>query len=170
MILTNYWKLMRELDNASYTGGHLILDDNDIKNDAGVTIPNISYAAESYYSLLMRKKLTIKVGSGNTAPTLDDYGLETPIASTDMTVTTVWATTSGNTSIETTGLVTLSNISESDITVKEITLTKTVRQYSPSQDEDVTFFREVLESPITVAAGESKTISVLWKERVYVES
>lgn len=169
MILTNYWKLTRELDNASNLSEYLTLE-NDIKNDAGATIPNIYYGVAYYYSLLMRKELSIKVGSGNTAPTLEDYGLETPIANTDMTVTTVWSTTNGNTSIETTGLVTLSNISESDITVKEIILTKGVRQNNPNADVDVAFFREVLENPITVGAGESKTISVLWKERVYVES
>lgn len=169
MILTNYWKLMQELDNASNTTEYLTLE-NDIKSDAGVTIPNIYYGYGYYYSLLMRKALAIKVGTGNTAPTLADYGLETPIATTDMTVTTVWSTTNSGSSIETTGAVTLTNISEADITVKEIVLTKTVKQNSPSDDADVAFFREVFENPITIGAGESKTLTVLWKERVYVES
>lgn len=169
MILTNYWKLMQELDNASNTTEYLTMQ-NDIYADDGNTIPDVYYGYGYYYSLLMRKALTIKVGSGDTAVTVHDYGLDTPIAGTDMTVTTVWSTTNSDSSIETTGAVTLNNISASDITVKEIILTKTIRTNSTNTDEDIAFFREVLENPVTVPAGTSKTLTVLWKERVYVES
>lgn len=101
--------------------------------------------------------LYLKVGTGTTTPTGNDYELAT--VNTDISCDAVVAGVSANyTKIYT---ATLSNPTSSDIVVTEVGLYGNViyKYYGTPDYIDCLFDRTVLSTPITIPAGESKTIT-----------
>ena len=101
--------------------------------------------------------LYLKVGTGTTTPTVNDYELAT--VNTDISCGAVVAGVSANyTKIYT---ATFSNPTSSDIVVTEVGLYGKVIYWNYGSPEytDCLFDRTVLSTPITIPAGESKTIT-----------
>lgn len=99
--------------------------------------------------------LYLKVGTGTTTPTENDYELAT--VNTDISCGVVVAGVSANyTKIYT---ATFSNPTSSDIIVTEVGLYGSVVYQTKPAYIDCLFDRTVLSTPITIPAGESKTIT-----------
>lgn len=101
--------------------------------------------------------LYLKVGTGTTTPTGNDYKLAT--VNTDISCDAVVAGVSAN--YTKTYTATFSNPTSSDIVVTEIGLYGNVAYLDLDYPEyiDCLFDRTVLSTPITIPAGESKTIT-----------
>lgn len=100
--------------------------------------------------------LYLKVGTGTTAPTENDYELQT--VNTDVSCDTVVVGNSAN--YTKTYTATFSNPTNSDITVAEVGLYGNIMFDAPNEDYmDVLLDRTVLTTPITIPAGESKAIT-----------
>lgn len=93
---------------------------------------------------------TIKVGTGTTTPTQNDYDMQN-----EATGITCDATSTGFTSnLTKTYTATFSNSTASDINITELGLF--VREFS---NNDFLLDRTVLSTPITIPAGQSKSIT-----------
>lgn len=101
--------------------------------------------------------LYLKVGTGTTTPTGNDYELAT--VNTDISCDAVVAGVSAN--YTKTYTATFSNPTSSDIVVTEVGLYGNVIYWNYGSPEytDCLFDRTVLSTPITIPAGESKTIT-----------
>lgn len=100
--------------------------------------------------------LYLKVGTGTTAPTENDYELQT--VNTDVSCDTVIVGNSAN--YTKTYTATFSNPTNSDITVTEVGLYANIMYNSRNESYmDVLLDRTVLTTPITIPAGESKAIT-----------
>jgi len=98
--------------------------------------------------------LYLKVGTGTTVATEDDYELET--VNTDVSCDVVVVGTSVNHTK--TYTATFSNPTSNDITVTEVGLYGYI-YVSTSENADFLLDRTVLNTPITIPAGESKPIT-----------
>lgn len=93
---------------------------------------------------------TIKVGTGTTTPTQNDYNMQN-----EATGITCDATSTGFTSnLTKTYTATFSNSTASDINITELGLF--VQDYN---ENDILLDRTVLSTPITIPAGQSKSIT-----------
>lgn len=100
--------------------------------------------------------LYLKVGTGTTTPTEDDYELQT--VNIDISCDTVVVGNSAN--YTKTYTATFSNPTNSDITVTEVGLYANIMYNSRSESYmEVLLDRTVLTTPITIPAGESKAIT-----------
>ena len=103
------------------------------------------------YSSRPLNKISIVVGSGDVAPTYDDYKMGNPLNLS--TVTQSYSTNNG----VMTFVKTFKNDSGSEVTVKEVGLFGTPDDYNCC----VVLTRTVLSSPVTIANGETKTFTVV---------
>lgn len=100
--------------------------------------------------------LYLKVGTGTTAPTENDYELQT--VNTDVSCDVVVVGNSAN--YTKTYTATFSNPTNSDITITEVGLYANIMYNSRGESyKDVLLDRTVLTTPITIPAGESKAIT-----------
>lgn len=93
----------------------------------------------------------IAVGSGNTAPTANDYSLESEV--TGLSNTGIFSNNGVN------GLTisaTITNITSNNVTIKEYGL----YGYQSSDSKWTMLTRTVLDNPITLEAGEIATITI----------
>ena len=106
----------------------------------------ISTTPESMYS-------HIGVGSGNTAPTADDYNLENELTS----LTCTSASMSNTSEMSKQFTATFSNQTGEDVTVKEVGWFVS-SYYSTTKTK--LFERTVLDTPVTIPNGESRAFTV----------
>ena len=134
-----------------------------IKNTSGNPIALVYYISLSNYAGLSLLRFNgtngiglnhFDVGSGTTAPTENDYTLETPISSG---VTISLAANRGDQ--KGTYFVTVLNSGSGAISVSEIGFFVKVND-NTSSAVDVLFARGVLDETVTLAVGESKTFDV----------
>ena len=100
----------------------------------------------------------LMLGTGTTTPTADDYRLESPIT-TNLSCDSVSVS---RTSLTKTYTATFTNSGSSDITVTEVGFIVYILYDFSSSDEYPDHFlmdRTVLETPITIPAGESRTVT-----------
>ena len=99
----------------------------------------------------------IRVGTGTTAPTEDDYNLET--WNSDIVCDSISSAYTPNSTKSYTA--TFSNTTANDVQVTEIGLFVTMAIFTDSatNDEDVLLDRTILSTPITIPAGQSKSIT-----------
>lgn len=133
----------------------------DIGSNSG-TLRNVWNATVNSLSTLATTPTNglgyIVLGSGTTAPTADDYRLESPIT-TNLSCDSV--SVSRNTTIKT-YTATFSNSGTSDITVTEIGyVSRIIYTYSNWEHiyDNFLMDRTVLDTPITIPAGESRTVT-----------
>lgn len=124
---------------------------------------DISQLTENTYTL---NHATIVVGNGTTAPTEEDYYLESPITS-GLSVTGLTGGSvrdNENKHIGSKIVYTLQNNSSSDITISELgliqALATTVVSNTPSNPYWFLMDRTVLSTPITIPPGETANISI----------
>lgn len=169
MILKQYWDFIYNMITGTSSGayGAMTWTNALTATDGETTSDNIYYAGEYVYGIDLKREVNIELGTGDTAVTVNDTGLDDPLTSSSITITQVYTRTKTNDSVSVTGAVTVENITQEDIVVKEIMLTHTYQQNSPNATFTFAFYREVLETPITIPAGGSKALTVSWMERVY---
>lgn len=100
----------------------------------------------------------LMLGTGTTTPTADDYRLESPIT-TNLSCDSVSVS---RTSLIKTYTATFTNSGSSDITVTEVGFIVCIFYNYSNQDQKSNNFlmdRTVLETPITIPAGESRTVT-----------
>jgi hypothetical protein len=100
----------------------------------------------------------LMLGTGTTAPTADDYCLESPIT-TNLSCDSVSVS---KTSLTKTYTATFTNSGSSDITVTEVGfIVYILYAYSATTENSDNFLMDitVLETPITIPAGESRTVT-----------
>lgn len=100
----------------------------------------------------------LMLGTGTTTPTADDYCLESPIY-TNLSCDSVSVS---RTSLTKTYTATFANSGSSDITVTEVGfIAYILYTYTPNDERSDTFLmdRTVLDTPVTIPAGESRTIT-----------
>lgn len=98
----------------------------------------------------------IRIGTGTTAATEDDYKLEAPV--TGVTCDSAITAISGNDSKKT-YTATFSNTTDADVVVTEIGFLTNFYYYSTSINDNFLLDRIVLDTPIIIPAGESKAIT-----------
>ena len=103
------------------------------------------------YTTKPLNKISIVIGSGDVAPTYDDYKMGNPL---NLSTVTQSYTTNGGVM---TFVKTFKNDSGSEVTVKEVGLFGTPDDYNCC----VVLTRTVLSSPVTIANGETKTFTVV---------
>ena len=133
------------------TGGHnnvTVVYNEFISGTSTANFNNNSSDSNSSYPL---NKISIVIGSGDVAPTYDDYKMGNPLNLS--TVTQSYSTDGG----VMTFVKTFKNDSGSEVTVKEVGLFGTPGIYSYC----VVLTRTVLSSPVTIANGETKTFTVV---------
>ena len=108
-------------------------------------------------------------GSGTTTPTLDDYQMEDAFGTDTLQYVSQSTSSTINDETHTFQMIftnTLRNITSSDITIKEVGYIKGIYTLVNGEGDNVSpvrflFWREVLETPITIAAGTTKTITTV---------
>ena len=171
MITSNLKKILFGfIYNPSGNGGannfNLPTTSPNLVNTDGVTLSRANYAANYHmYDLIntlsfagndsTSNTVYMTVGTGTTEPTEDDYNLETP--NEDITISTATQGVKSDYS----GKVytfTLYNSTSDDITITEIGLIGILTKWNTGHDH-IMFDRTVLDTPITIPAGESKPIT-----------
>lgn len=107
--------------------------------------------AAANYSSLPLNRISIVIGSGDVAPTYDDYKMGNPL---NLSIVTQSYSTNGGVM---TFVKTFKNDSGSEVTVKEVGLFGTPDNYGCC----VVLTRTVLSSPVTIANGATKTFTVV---------
>lgn len=164
-LLTNNYKEWRRLisvisfNASSWEACDSALVDEDGNNRRWTY--DITYNQASYLNQqrTFDSGLVIKVGSGNTAPTVSDYALANKITSGSISsFQRAYSTENGKLRIRMT--FKYSAPSDSDITIKEIGLFKEMLYgTSTSNLANYLFARHVLQTPVTVPANASALIT-----------
>ena len=144
---SQYMPTLTDINNDDYISNQT----NRIEGSFG--IPNTNPFSETGSSV---SYIGVKVGTGITEATEDDYELE--IVNSDITVDALLQAVTSNASKQ--YIMALSNTTENDIDISEVGLY--VRAYSQYNSgwNTLTFLldRTVLSSPVTIPAGENKTL------------
>lgn len=128
---------------------------------------NDSQKADTFKNAQLKtRNISFRFGSGTTAPSYTDYALETDI--TDSSISNISFTTDSSASSEgakTTYIITGVNSTNSSITISEIGLCKNFYTlYNNLLSVPFMLVKEVLDTPITVAARDSFTLTFEWVE------
>ncbi len=172
MILKNYITLKTYLCSSSATGtGARTLPDT--VTDMTGTERTTLYMTNSVTTTmpndirLMRANLLPVVGSGSTPATIDDYALENDITSSFANMGNATTLTpgvvDGKACMIYSFIITGTNATANTLTISEVGLYKTA-QYASESNMNILHVREVLNTPVTVAAGASFSIPMQWIE------
>ena len=171
MILQNYWAWRAQTQNTNTTSN--ITGITGITDMTGTAVTTImrgtgsSVAAPNNSNNTLSNGVTnatalaLVFGSGDTTPTALDYALDTD-ETTNLTATGTNTFSYASDKMEIVFAYTIRNNSANSITIKEVGIKKQIYTTSISTTVDVLLAREVFSSPITIAAGETKTINYTW--------
>ena len=164
MILRNYCNKVQWLRTISGNYQHYYkLTSGTIKNANELQQPPSSASCNAYgennSNNVALNYLAIALGSGTTAPTFDDYKLETPI----LTLTdgghslNIGSDYSNNSTCTYQQIVT--NNTEAPITVSEVGIVTAYSATTASNYASILFTRDII-TPVTIGVGETKTFVV----------
>lgn len=173
MLLKNFCKVISVMPDLATTNVPSLLNDanTSVQGGSGSTkYWYYPYTSSNYYVLSNGKSSNsydsrtyqytgILLGTGTTAPTFDDIALESPLLTLDPVGTPSYTLDRANGLFR--WVMTVRNNTSSDISFSEVGL---VIARIPSNgavfNNYILLTRDVLQSPITVPAGEDRTISV----------
>lgn len=180
MILNNYWNYLNYISKNDppttatqitmglvyNLSGYKYRDGSSGSYNAALYID--PPADDSYSSWVIRKNLGVRVGHGTTAPTADDYKIESDdtdsFTSFSATVSSACSDGKLTMSIAISGI----NNTNDNITISEFIIYKPVRTYywngSAYYIANIAFVREVLDTPIVVGPGESLSKVIRWEQ------
>lgn len=179
MIVNNYWNMRSYLDQTYFQDVDMssnpgffyddigIFDKNDVSRDfvTAVYFGN-DYFSSAKWNSCIRKNLKVELGSGTTEPTAQDHDLETPVNLG--TLQTTITTTADGTSEKTIVTVSGTNTTGASVTVSECGLFKSAYCKKTSAEEmeavDIMFVHVLLDTPKTIANGESFTFTFEWSQ------
>ena len=120
-----------------------------------------------YSNIQLKTGLNGRVGTGETAPTLTDYALATDVTASFSNFTVTVNTTYSNGQEITTAVFTGNNNTGNAITIKEVGLYKPINSGgTASSYVNTMLVREVLDTPIELAAGDGFNFAFTWDEGV----
>lgn len=173
MILRNYWIAFKYLTCQTCKGSaNVNTNQNDTVTNINGSYQNFLYqtnGSESYANPLVdnnnlrTQNVSFMFGSGNTTPTYTDYTLDTDITSSISNISYTTNFASSSEGAKTTYVISGTNNTNSSITISEIGLCKQFYQNTALQTS-IMLAREVLDTSITVAAGDSFTLTFEWVE------
>ena len=171
MILNNYFYAKRKLSYTLYSSTSAQYEDVTGIDGQSHSVPtqgNASQSGSLHQTIngnrALRHKLGVRVGTGNTDPTKNDYCLATDVTSSFSNAsTTINIQQVTGDKLLTRLTFNGTNSSGSDITIKEVGIIKNYYVNS-SSTTDVLFTREVLAEPMVVTNGGGIVITVDWYE------
>ena len=171
MILNNYFYVKRKLSYTTYSDTSTRYEDVTAIDGQSHSVPtqgNTSQSGSLHQKIngnrALRDKLSVRVGTGDTDPTKNDYCLATDVTSSfSNTSTTVNIQQVTGDKLLTRLTFNGTNSSGSNITIKEVGIIKNYYVNS-SSTIDVLFTREVLAEPMVVTNGGGIVITVDWYE------
>ena len=161
--------LLQRLLNIPGAGVKALLPVTNTQNQA-CFLANGSASTSSYYNLVLNSTNSgVSVGSGTTPPTINDYNLESTITSGLSAATPVVSTQldeNGNPYVKL--VYTINNISQNSITISEIgakiqIFAATTQGASATSSLIFLLDRTLLDSPVTIPAGEYAVIEYVLK-------
>ena len=176
MLLSNYIRLKEHILNCIFdsigSGGIVGVLYAPVRSINGNEYTRLSYSSTSVVAdnYTLHQNLLPRLGTGNTEVNADNYCLANDVTSSFSNLT---ATYNEVVSTDTDGIPNAKivfaiagvNSSADSITIKEIGLYKKITFYvSGNSKQNILFMRHVLDTPITVAAGDSFTLSLQWIE------
>ena len=176
MLLSNYIRLKEHILNKEYnstgSGTFYELLYTPVRSINGNEYTKLSYTNATVVGInyTLHKNLLPRLGTGDTEVNAEDYCLANDVTSSFSNLT---ATRSEVVSTDTDGIPNAKivfaiagvNSSADSITIKEIGLYKVITFYaSGNSNQNILFVRHVLDTPITVAAGDSFTLPLQWIE------
>lgn len=158
MVLQNYWAWHKYIQTTVTSAVTL----QGVKDMSGNTVTQLYGGSNQWRSnSILNSLVALVFGTGTTAPTAEDYALETDAtASFVASLTTLVNYDSAKNEFIFSATVT--NTTADDIIISEIGVRKGIYSTTTDTPQNVLFAREVLQTPITVAAGETKTINYVW--------
>ena len=182
MILNNYWNIkgFTAINSLTYGAvgfggedlGLVDVDGNSaiffckVSSSYTYVDQNMVWNASKNFTNLYG--LSVRVGSGNTVATAEDYALDDDVTSTISNF--AFSANSAGTDGKTVLTITISgtNATGADITISEIGITRRVITSNNNQalyDKEVMLVREVLNSPLTVEDGKGFSYTFKWEEK-----
>lgn len=165
MVLQNFWIIQRFVNTYStstlYNPTGMLTTNGD--TIAAIQSGNTTQAMNNYGVGMLTSLL---FGTGTTDVSVLDYSLDTDITdSLSVSTTAIVGNDSSSSTIQ--YQASIINNSGDDITITEIGIKKILRASLSTAtttyvNRDILVAREVLDTPITIAAGETKTINYVW--------
>lgn len=175
MILNNYWNLFAGISKITPTIRDNRVSDfslRDFNNDPVLVTTAFYYSFGPADTMINnwnpRSWLSVRIGSGDTEPTVGDYKLATDITSSIADYNYELDTTSSGAKIKTLVIVSGTNNQSSAITIREIGVVKTVETAdsgNSSQPKDILVVRYLLENPVTVQPYQGFDLTFEWVEQ-----
>lgn len=174
MILNNYWKYLAVMYNSNNVVNEYGGQNTGVKNTSGTTFSittGTSYSA--YYgqlniNLYPRKNTFVRVGTGDTAVTADDYNLDNDVtASLSNVANSQNIVVNDEGKLITTYIFSATNNTGNALTIKEVGIYKAGIWGGSNGSEPTNscfFARKVLDNPIVVPTGSSFTVNFVWEE------
>lgn len=174
MILQNYWVWLKQVwQNVS--GSADITGVTGLYYMTGTAITTFPARCKDYlqscHNLLLayttnvatNGNINLALGSGTTDVTATDYTMATDETS-NFTITGTVTLNHASNKLEIVFACEVTNTTAADITLTEIGIRKpiTANYSSYNLAGYILFARDILDTPITVAAGETKTINYVW--------
>lgn len=169
MITNNYYKLKAVVSaNAIPPSTSQTFPANltDISGSTGIGVygdANPAHATFNTENWALRRRLSMRVGNGNTEPTLGDYCLDSDCTSwltnTQITVNTGYE----DNVIKTVITMSAINTGVNELVIREVGVFKGVYDLNVAS-HDILLVRELLEQPLTVPSGESFSLTFAWEE------
>lgn len=155
MILSNYWAWFKDIQTSSSSG---TLSNTNIFLHDGTTQASLNYSASHCRSLYAGNTyFKVEFGSGTTPPEVNDYCLaadETSNLTIVQNVTPNWESNKFELLIS----CTITNTTANSITINEIGINKNFG----SGNTWFLLAREVLDTPLTIPAGETRILNYTW--------
>lgn len=166
MILQNFWAWRKQTQVKAVSSA---LDVSGITDMTGTAVVKIYSSSSSGSAIALNRTLCVDddaslgivFGSGDTAPTATDYALDTD-ESASLTITKTISQNYASNKIEIIFACSVTNTSANAIELKEVGIKKRISTTNATTYVDMLFAREILSSPITIAAGETKTFNYTW--------
>lgn len=176
MILNNYWELVRLQNTYPLSADGNATTITSLVNHNGYTniyfaygMPNsinyLQYMIPNY--TIFGNNIIVRVGSSDEEGSISDYNLKTPLDERYYTIRNL----SINNSLESTGgtkrqiTFDVINSASNAVTIKEVGIIKIISTSPGSGSQQyIMIARVVLDEPLTLAIGETGTITLLWVE------
>lgn len=161
------WYICKAAKRSSSDGVALVvksLDNTSVtlqgSGSSGVTqVTRLAQISTSAYYPATNGGCNVICGSGNTAPTIDDYCLETPFKTLGVVSSVYKQLVENDVIIGTSYIKTLTNNTGAEITINEVGVVTTNSSSTVNDSTSILVERTVLESPITVPDGATFTIT-----------
>jgi len=171
MVLNNYWKFLTVTSVNHYVAGQgnatLNSGCTDIIGNTNVQIRHRSQGAGYGYGINfnIREGITVRLGTGTTTPTANDYCLSGDITSSISSLNYVMTLSSDEEGFKTQITVTGQNNGINTITLTEIGLCKPTYDSSPDSPSNyILLTHDLLETPKVVAPGDNFSLTFEWVE------